>query len=139
MTDHPPYSILIDSPQAKAKALEAMRRVPLGYVVTMEFPKHSDAQRDLLWELLGQLSKKATYQGLRLPKEDWKLIFLSGVRKGMRIVPNLDGDGFIHLDRSIRPLSKAEMKFMIELVEMWADQNGITLARTMPGLEPTRP
>lgn len=134
MSDHPAYTIMLNSPASRAKAQEAIRRAPDGYVLTLEYPKHSDAQRDLLWELLGQLSRKTTYNGLKLAKEDWKLIFLSGVRPGMRIVPNLNGDGFIHLDRSIRPLSKKEMQFMIELVEMWADQNGVTLIRTIPGV-----
>lgn len=135
MTDHPSFAIVLNSPQSRNKAQEAVRRAPDGYRLTIEYPKHSDSQRELLWELLGQLSRKATYHGMKLSKEDWKIIFLSGVRKEIRVVPNLDGDGFVHLDRSIRPLSKKEMQFMIELIEMWAHQNGVTLVRTMPGLE----
>lgn len=128
-------TLILNSPKVRALANDWIRRAPDGSHVTFERPKHSDGQRDLLWELLGQLAKKATYYGLKLPKEEWKLIFLSGVRKGLRIVPNLDNDGFISLDRSIKPLNKAEMKMMIELVEMWADQNGTTLVRTIPGYD----
>lgn len=129
-------TLKLNSDEVRKKALEWIRIAPAGSSVTFERPKRSIPQNDLMWSLLDQLARKALYHGLKLDKESWKLIMLSGIRKEIRVVPNLDNSGFLSLDRSTSRLSIAEMNMMIEVIEAWAATNGVTLTRTMNGLEP---
>lgn len=134
MTDHPPYTVVLNSPQAREKAKEALRRAPEGYIVTLEYPAHEPEQRRLLFALIDQLvARKWMHDGYLMSKEDTKLYFLSGVRPGIRIVRNYDNSGYLNLDRSIKPLTVKEMTAMIQLVVAFADQKGWTLKRTIPG------
>jgi len=131
-----PYSILLTSDMLRAKACEAIRRAPDGYIFTIQPPKHSDPQRELMFALLDQLVKrKVMHDGYLMSKEDLKLYFLSGVRPGIRVVRNFNNDGFLCLDRSIRPLRKPEMQKMIDMIVAFADQRGWELVRTIPGYE----
>lgn len=126
--------IWLKTPKTLPTILTSIQSCPDGTRITLDQPKHSDAQQNLMWSLCGQLASKATYHGLKLAKEDWKLVALSGLRSELRVVPNLNNDGFIQLN-SIKPLSKAEMGMLIEIIEAWAATNGYTLTRTMPGYE----
>ncbi len=137
MTDNPPYTIKLDSPAARAKALEALRRAPEGYVLTLMWPKskRTTQQNKLMWDLLGQLAKKTTYHGYRLTKEEWKMVILSGLRKEMRMVPSLNNDGVVSLSRTSE-LKVAEMAAMIELIEAYAAGKDVKLVRrTEPGTD----
>ncbi len=134
VSDHPTYTVILNTPEARAKAAEAIRRAPDGYLVTFEYPAHSIPQRELMFALIDQLvAKRWTHDGYLMSKEDTKLYFLSGVRPGMRIVRNHDNSGYLNLDRSIKPLNKSEMQKMIDLIVAFADQRNWTLRRTVPG------
>lgn len=124
--------------KVRATATDWIKRAPVGSTVTFSRPKRTVPQNDLMWSLLGQLATKAKYHGYTFDDESWKLIMLSGIRKDVKVVPNLDNDGIVSLDRSTSRLSVDEMNMMIEVIEAWAANNGVKLVRTMPGLEPTR-
>lgn len=123
------------NPKVRANAIEAVRTAPDGYRVSVVEPKRSDAQSDLMWELLGQLAKKTTYHGLKLDKDDWKLVMMSGLRRQVRLVQNYDDDGLVALGQASSKLTVSEMTMMIDLIEAWAGTNGVTLVRTIPGYE----
>lgn len=123
------------NPKVRANALEAVRTAPDGYRVSVIEPKRSDAQSDLMWELLGQLAKKTTYHGLKLDKDDWKLVMMSGLRRQVRLVQNYDDDGLVALGQSSSKLTVSEMTMMIDLIEAWAGTHNVTLMRTIPGYE----
>ena len=97
--------------------------------------KRSHPQNRLMWHLLGQLERKARYHGYKLDKEEWKLVMLSGLRTELRLVPSLNNDGVVSLDRSSSRLSVQEMGDMITLIEAWAATNGVELVRTMEGYD----
>jgi hypothetical protein len=61
-----------------------------------------------------------------LRPDDWKLIFLDALKRELRMVPNLDGTGFVNLGRSSSDLSKGEMSDMIELILAFGSQHGVT-------------
>jgi hypothetical protein len=45
----------------------------------------------------------------------------------MRMVPNIDGNGFVNLGRSSSALSKDEMTALMDLIEAFAAQRGVDL------------
>ena len=97
----------------------------LTRVVFIE-PKRSIPQNDALWAALTDISRQVEYHGLKLPPEDWKVLFMDALNREARMVPNMDGDGFVNLGRSSSQLSHAEMSDLLSAVMAWGAQNGVT-------------
>lgn len=98
---------------------------PFGTRIEFRAPKRSLPQNDRLWACLSDIATQTTWHGVRLSTEDWKLIFMDALNREMRIVPNLEGNGFVNLGRSSSNLSKAEMSDLLELIMAWGAQNAI--------------
>jgi len=76
--------------------------------------------------MLTDVAQQLPWHGQRLSADDWKLIFLSGLNQEMRLVPNINGNGFVNLGRSSSDLSKAEMGELMDLIEAFGAQHGVT-------------
>lgn len=111
----------------RATVLDAIQRAPLGFVVTAKRNKRSTPQNSRMWALLTIISREVRWHGLRLSPDDWKLIFLSALGHEMRMVPNIDGTGFVNLGRSSSALSKSEMSDLMELISAFAAERGVDL------------
>lgn len=127
-------TVIIDNDLARQKAINWLRssKLPRGTRVEFKAPKRSLPQNDKMWAMLTEVADQARYHGLRLAADDWKLIFLDGLKRAkqqeLRFVPNLDGTGFVNLSTSSSDLSKDEMGELIELIHAWGAQNGVTFA-----------
>jgi hypothetical protein len=117
--------ILLNSEEARRRASVWCRKLPEGSRVTFHPPKRTLAQNDRLWAMLTDFATQLDWHGLKLTPNDWKLLFLDKLRHEMRLVPNLDGTGFINLGRSSSDLSKEEMSNMIELMFAFGTNHGV--------------
>jgi hypothetical protein len=79
-----------------------------------------------MWAMLTDVAQQVDYHGLKLTTDDWKLLFLDALKREVRMVPNLDGNGLVSLGRSSSDLSKREMTDLIELIFAWGAQHGVT-------------
>jgi hypothetical protein len=75
--------------------------------------------------MLTDLAKQVKWHGLTLTPDDWKLIFLDALKREVRMVPNLDNNGFVNLGRSSSDLSKSEMGDLMELIEMFGAKHDV--------------
>jgi hypothetical protein len=69
-----------------------------------------------MWSMLTDIARELPWHGIKLKPDDWKLVFLDALKRETRMVPNLDGNGFVNLGRSSSDLSKSEMSDLIELI-----------------------
>jgi hypothetical protein len=120
-------TIVLNTDRARETASGWCSKLPLGTVVEFRAPKRSLPQNDRMWALLTAISTQAKYCGVRLAPDDWKVIFMHALNQEMRMVPNLDGTGFIDLGRSSSKLSVAEMGDLMILIEAYAAREGIAL------------
>jgi len=67
------------------------------------------------------------WHGQRLTVADWKLVFMASLKQEMRIVPNIDGTGFVQLGRSTADLSVEEMSDLMAIIEAFAARYGVKL------------
>ena len=118
-------TLVLNSPKAREKAANWIRQAPFGTRVEFKASKRSIPQNSLLWVLLTDLSQQVLWHGVRLTPQDYKLLMLSGLKKELRIVPNLDGDGFVNLGSSSSDLSKSEMTDLIELILHFGAERGV--------------
>ena len=130
------------------KWIEACRRPDyLGSRVRFDGPKRSLDQNRKMWPMLTDICGQVPWHGIKLDPEDWKLLFLDALKREMRLVPNLDGTGFVAIDktRSSR-LSKQQFSDLIELIYafganhnvIWSDPNDVEAVRERAKLNAQR-
>jgi hypothetical protein len=115
-------------------------RVPAGTRVHFTGGRRTNGQNLRMWGTLTSISEQVTWHGLKLEPEDWKLIFSSAL-KTARIVPNLDGNGFVVLGVSTSSMSRDEIDNLQEMIYHFGATHGVTFnePRDPPGLAPTGP
>jgi hypothetical protein len=82
-------------------------------------------QNSYFWALLTDIAGQKDYHGIRLSPDDWRLLFLDALKREVRMVPSLEGNGLVSLGRSSSDLSKEEFAQLIEVVHEWAARNGV--------------
>ena len=117
--------LILGRPDIADKAISWIRKAPRGTRLEFRAPKRTTDQNSLLWACLGDVAAQVPWHGLKLSPDDWKLIFLDGLTREMRIVPNLDGTGFVNLGRSSSKLSVPEMTDLIELIYAFGARHGV--------------
>jgi hypothetical protein len=101
---------------------------PYGTRVELKAERRSTDQNSKLWAMLSEVALQLPWHGVKLRPEDWKYIFLDALKREVRIVPNIDGTGFVNLGRSSSDLSRGEMADLITIIEMFGAQHGIVFA-----------
>lgn len=95
---------------------ERIAQVPDGYMVTIQAPKRSMVQNSKMWAMLSDVSKQVQWYGLKLSAEDWKDVLSASLRKEIRTVPNIDGNGLVVLGMRTSQMTIGEMNEMIEFL-----------------------
>jgi hypothetical protein len=117
--------ILLVSETQRAFARGLIDKAPPYSRLEIKGPRRTLEQNDMMWGLLTNLSNQLVWHGQKLSPEDWKLVMLDGLKRERRLVPNIDGDGFVDLGRSSRDLSKEEMSQLIELIYAFGAQHDV--------------
>jgi hypothetical protein len=117
--------ILINCQAARDKAKRWIDKAPWNARVTFQGPKRSLPQNDRFWASLTDVAEQAKYHGLKLSPDDWKALFMDALKREVRVVPNLDGNGMVALGRSSSNLSKEEMGDLLEIIYAWGSANGV--------------
>lgn len=120
--------VVIQTQADREKIARWAANVKAGTTVTFKENKRSVPQSDKMWAMLGEVSAQVQWHGLWLDSEDWKLVFLAALKRELRMVPNLDGNGFVQLGRSSSELTKDEMSDLIALIEAFGAKRGVNFA-----------
>ena len=75
--------------------------------------------------MLTDVARQLPWHGQKLRPDDWKLIFIDALNREQRLVPNIDGTGFVNLGTSSSDLSKAEMGDLMELIAAFGANHGV--------------
>ena len=103
-------------------------KAPWGTRITFQEAKRTTDQNARMWAMLTEVARQVKWHGQRLSADDWKLVFLSALKQELRIVPNLDGTGFVQLGRSSSSLSVGEMADLMDLIAAFGAREGVTFA-----------
>lgn len=114
---------------ARASDREKLRRwidaAPWNTRVELKGPRRTLPQNDRMWAMLTDVATQVRHNGLKLSADDWKLLFLDALKREVRMVPNLDGNGMISLGRSSSDLDKEEMGDLMELIAAYGARHGV--------------
>jgi hypothetical protein len=111
--------IIIHGSADRERATRLLAAVPAGTRVAFKGARRSLDQNSKMWAMLTEVSHQVEWHGQRLRPDDWKLVFLDALKRELRIVPNIDGTGFVNLGRSSSDLTKDEMSNLIELIHLF--------------------
>jgi hypothetical protein len=100
------------------------RHVPAGTTVEFRAPRRSLDQNNLLWSLLGQVSKQVDWYGQKLSSEDWKDVLTASLRR-TRVVPGIDAGTFVPLGMRTSQMTKQELGDLLELVYAFGAERGV--------------
>ena len=109
----------------RQRAIDWIRKAPKDTRVEFKDPKRTLDQNSRMWAMLTDVSTQVVWHGVKLSPDDWKLVFLDGLKRELRLVPNIDGNGFVNLGRSSSDLSKEEMADLFELMEAFGATHGV--------------
>ena len=97
---------------------------PDNCVVTFKGQTRSLEQNARLWAMLQDISEQVVWYGAKLTPDDWKDVFTASLRKA-RVVPTIDGDGFVPLGMRTSQMSKAEFSALMELIDAFAAEKAV--------------
>jgi hypothetical protein len=84
-------------------------------------------QNAAMWAALTDVASQVDWHGQRLTTDDWKLLFLADLGRGTRMVPALDGRGYVNLNVSSSALSAKEFGELLDAIHRFADAHGVAL------------
>lgn len=117
--------LVLANDEIRAKALAWVRKAPAETRLEFKAPKRTLPQNARFWALLTDIASQVEWHGLKLTPDDWKLIFLDALKAELRLVPNIEGTGFVNLGRSSSDLSKEEMGDLMALIEAFGANHGV--------------
>ena len=100
-------------------------KAEIGTRVVLKERVRSTAQNDKMWAALTDVATQVKWHGQTLSTDDWKLVFMDALKRELRIVPNLDGNGFVNIGTSSSDLSVSEMRDLISLIEAFGANHGV--------------
>lgn len=112
------------------RAASWVRQAPWGTRITFQEARRTTDQNARMWAMLTEVARQVKWHGQRLSADDWKLVFMAALGSELRLVPNLDGTGFVQLGRSSSDLSVAEMGDLMDLIAAFGAREGVTFNHT---------
>lgn len=121
--------LILNSDATRKKASDWARVAPAGTRVEFRRSKRTLPQNAKFYAMLTDISTQIEWHGKRLTPQDWKLLFLDALRREMqqelRMVPSLDGSGFVPLGNSSSDLSVSEMVDLMTIMEQFGANHGV--------------
>ena len=112
----------------RERAAKVLAAAPFGSRVEIKAAKRSLPQNDRMWAMLTEVAQQLPWHSVTLRPDDWKLLFMDALKRERRLVPNLDGTGFVDLSQSSSDLTKSEMSDLIELIHEFGARHGVKFA-----------
>lgn len=121
------HTVILTGDKQRDFAHKLVAQAPLEYVVTITPPKKSREQERHYWALCNDFAKQATFNGAKLDADSWMSLFMDALLKGegRTIIPSLDGERFVQLNRSTKRLKKHEASALIEMIYAEGHHRGV--------------
>lgn len=128
--------IVLRNAVARQLAASYVLEAPDGCVVSFKEPTRSLEANAAMWAKLTDIAEQVTWYGKKLSADDWKTVLTASLRQ-TRVVPTIDGDGFVPLGMSTSKMSVKEMGALLDLIDAFAAQQSVTF-RAPASLEAAR-
>ncbi|MCG8990858.1 recombination protein NinB [Laribacter hongkongensis] len=86
--------------------------------------QRSSQANALMWVRLSELEEQTDWHGIRLTAEEWKDLLSAGL-VASKVVPNIDGTGFVIVGQRTSKMSVKQMNELIVLIEAFGAERGV--------------
>lgn len=117
--------VIIQSRADREKVCRWAMGVGPGTRVEFKQARRSLDQNALMWVKLQEIARQVNWYGQKLTSEDWKDVFTASLRRA-RVVPGLDAGSFVPLGMRTSDMSKEEMGNLLDLIDAFAAEHGVT-------------
>lgn len=124
--------VILGLQSERKRASDWCLKAPAGTIVEFKESKRTSDQNARMWAMLTEVARQVPWHGVKLSADDWKLIFMDALNQEMRLVPNLNGNGFINLGRSSSRLTKAEFGDLMTLIEEFGARHDVKFNEPEP-------
>lgn len=101
-----------------------------GYEIEVRKARRSSEQNARMWAMLSTIARAIPERnGIQMTPEDWKTLFMHALNRELRMVPAIDGQGFVPLGNRSSRLTKQEFSDLFEIIEAFAAREGIDLSQ----------
>lgn len=122
----------LTGPIAKQAACRYVNEAPEGHIVTIAEPTRTLEANAKMWAILAEIADQTDWHGIKLTADEFKDLLSAGLVKS-KVVPNIEGNGFVILGQRTSKMSKREMGDLIELITAFGVDRGVVF-----GDEPQR-
>ncbi|MBA3755581.1 MAG: recombination protein NinB [Nitrosomonas sp.] len=109
---------------ARNGAAQACLNAPDGYVVMIKEKTRTLAQNAKMWPMLDDISTQVEWYKNWLTEEEWKDFFSAIILK-QKVVPNMEGSGFIAVGGSTSKMGKKMFSDLIELMYAFGAEHNV--------------
>lgn len=119
-----PYEIFVDSDEKVLVTQNLLAELDVPYKMILTPPRASDELTARFHCAIRCVAKQVKWAGEKLTEEDWKRLIVATVL-GQKVVPSLDGKGFVVLDRRTRSMSGSMKHDLVEWIYAWGSERGV--------------
>lgn len=110
--------------EARRRAAEYCMNAPEGSIAEFKDATRTLEQNAKMWPMLTDISQQVEWYKNWLSKEEWKDFFSAIILK-QRVVPNMEGTGFIAVGGRTSKMGKKLFAEMIELMYAFGAEHGV--------------
>lgn len=108
--------------EARRRAAAYCMIAPEGSIAEFKDATRTIEQNSKLWPMLDDISKQVEWYKNWLSREEWKDFFSAIILK-QKVVPNMEGTGFIAVGGRTSKMSKKMFSEMIELIYAFGSEH----------------
>lgn len=109
---------------AKQAACRHILAAPIGHVMQLGEQTRNLDQNAKLWAMLADIESQCDWHGVRLNSEEWKDLLSAGLVQS-KVVPNMEGNGFVILGQRTSKMTKSQFAALIELAYAFGAERGV--------------
>ncbi len=117
-------TLVITGDIAKSAIHKIVDSSPIGHVVKISEPTRSLDANWKLWAMLTDLENQCNWHGVKLTAAEWKDLLSAGLVKS-KVVPNIDGSGFVILGQRTSKMTTKQFSELLDLVGLFGDSRGV--------------
>lgn len=122
------HGFLLDE-NRRRHAIQALWEAPDGAEIIVREPRRSSRSNALMWVVLAQMEEKCIWHGIKLSSDEWKNLASANIR-GLKVVPNAEGTGFVALGKSTSSMSGRMISQIVEILCAIAGSQGVQIVMT---------
>lgn len=116
---------LVITGEAARKAIcRHVLAAPEGYVVKIGEQTRNLEQNAKMWAMLADIERQCQWHGVKLVAEEWKDLLSAGLVQS-KVVPNLNGNGFVILGQRTSKLTKSQFAALVDFIYAFGAEHGV--------------